>query len=106
MVNPQVILKQYEKAIQTYIDQVAQARGYDNGYTCASYFEDKNERYASDARIFKDWRSDVWVYVNQLLNQYSNAFGDNSEIPATALAGYPTPEDVIAQLPQIEWEDL
>lgn len=103
MVNPAKVIKSYEEAIQEHIDKVAQARGYDNGYTCASYFDDKNARYASDARIFKDWRSDVWVYVNQLLNQYANTFGEETEIPASALAGYPTPEDVIAQLPQIEW---
>ena len=106
MVNPAKVIKSYEEAIQEHIDKVAQARGYDNGYTCASYFDDKNARYASDARIFKDWRSDVWVYVNQLLNQYANTFGEETEIPASALAGYPTPEDVIAQLPQIEWQEL
>lgn len=106
MVNPAVVIKNYENAIQEHIDNVAKARGYDNGYTCASYFDDKNARYASDARIFKDWRSDVWVYVNQLLNQYADTFGEETEIPASALAGYPTPEDVIAQLPQIEWEEL
>lgn len=106
MVNPAEVIKKYERVIQNYIDFTAQQRGYDNGYTCASYFDDKNARYASDARIFKDWRSDVWVFVNQLLNQYANAFGENTEIPASQLAGYPTPEDVIAQLPAIEWEDL
>jgi hypothetical protein len=74
MVNPTMIIKQYEDAIQRHIDEVAQARGYDNGYTCASYYDDKNARYASDAQIFKNWRSDVWVYVNTLLNQYSSSF--------------------------------
>ena len=103
MVNPANVIKQYEEAIQRYIDTVAQARGYDNGYTCASYFDDKNARYASDARIFKDWRSDVWVYVNELLNSYQSAFDGQEEIPASALTGYPTPETVIRQLPQIEW---
>ena len=88
-------LKKYENAIQQHIDEVAQARGYDNGYTCASYFDDKNARYASDARIFKDWRSDVWVYVNQLLNAYKA--GTLQEIPSI--------KDVIAALPVIQWAE-
>lgn len=88
-------LKKYENAIQQHIDETAQARGYDNGYTCASYFDDKNARYASDARIFKDWRSDVWVYVNELLNSYKA--GTLQEIPSI--------EDVIAALPVIQWAE-
>lgn len=106
MVNTREVIKSYEDAIQNHIDFVAKARGYDNGYTCASYFEDKNARYASDAHVFKDWRSDVWVYVNQLLNSYQSAFEGEDEIPASALVGYPTPDEVIAQLPQIEWKDI
>lgn len=106
VVDPQKIIKQYEDAIQKHIDEVAQARGYDNGYTCASYFDDKNARYASDARIFKDWRSDVWVYVNQLLNQYSSQFEGVSEVPATSLGAFPTIQDIISALPTITWEEL
>ena len=88
-------LKKYENAIQHHIDEVAQGRGYDNGYTCASYYDDKNERYANDARVFKDWRSDVWVYVNELLNSYK----------AGALQTIPSITDVIDNLPTIEWID-
>ena len=102
-INPVDIIKQYEDAIQQYIDTVAQARGYDNGYTCASYFEDKNARYAADAQVFKDWRSDIWVYVNNILNQYSSAL--NGSVSTEDLSNYPTPEQIIAQLPLIEWEE-
>ena len=89
-------LKKYENAIQQYIDEVAQSRGYDNGYTCASYYGDKNRQYAKDARIFKDWRSDVWVYVNELLNSYQ----------AGTLETIPSIEEVINNLPTIEWVDI
>lgn len=102
-INPTDIIKQYQNAIQQYIDTVAQARGYDNGYTCASYFGDKNARYAADAQVFKDWRSDIWVYVNNILNQYSSAL--NGSVSAEDLSNYPTPEQIIAQLPLIEWEE-
>ena len=88
-------LKEYENEIQNHIDSVAQSRGYDNGYTCASYYDDKNERYANDAKVFKDWRSDVWVYVNELLNSWKA--GNLQEIP--------TIQNVINNLPTIEWID-
>ena len=104
-INPQLIIKGYEDAIQQHIDRVAQERGYDNGYTCASYFDDKNPRYASDAKIFKDWRSDVWVAVNQLLNSYAAAIEqveEGGEMPTNI----PTIDQIIASLPVIEWEEL
>ena len=101
------LLKQFEDAIQNHIDAVAQARGYDNGYTCASYFEDKNARYASDAQIFKDWRSDVWVAVNQILAQYQTQIaGMGGDITAADLANFPTVESIIANLPIIEWQEI
>lgn len=104
-INIPALIKSYENAIQRHIDEVAQARGYDNGYTCASYFDDKNPRYASDARIFKDWRSDVWVFVNNLLNQYAaaaQAVEEGGEMPTNI----PSIDDVIRSLPVIEWEEL
>ena len=101
------IIKQFEDAIQAHIDNVAKARGYDNGYTCASYFEDKNVRYASDAQIFKDWRSDVWVAVNQILNSYQSQIGEmGGSLTPADLANFPTVESIIAQLPVIEWQEL
>lgn len=104
-IDVQAIIKGYEDAIQNHIDNVAKARGYDNGYTCASYFEDKNARYASDAKIFKDWRSDVWVYVNQLLNQYAAA-AEQAEASGEMPSNIPSVEDIIRSLPAIEWEEL
>lgn len=92
----QVQLKRYEDAVQNHIDETAQNRGYDNGYTCASYYDDKNARYASDAKIFKDWRSDVWVYVNQLLKEWQQG----------QLEVIPTIQEVIEQLPKIQWQDI
>lgn len=105
-VNPQELIKQYEDAIQQHIDDVAKARGYDNGYTCASYFEDKNARYASDAQRFKDWRSDVWVAVNQLLNEYASQIGGMETVSPSDLQSFPSIENIIAGLPVIEWEEI
>lgn len=105
-INPQDLIKQYEDAIQNYIDQVAKGRGYDNGYTCASYFEDKNARFASDARVFKNWRSDVWVQINDLLNNYASQIGSMETVTPSDLQSFPTIETIIASLPAIEWEEI
>lgn len=96
--NPQKIIKGYEDAIQQYIDQTAQARGYDNGYTCASYFEDVNPRYASDAKRFKDWRSQVWTTANEILNNYLSNPQTPTELPSI--------ESIISNFPVIEWEEI
>lgn len=97
--NPRLIIKSYENAIQKYIDQVAQARGYDNGYTCESYYKDINPRYASDAQRFKVWRSQIWTTANQLLNNYLE---NSSQIPSQL----PSIESIIASFPIIEWEEI
>lgn len=99
-------LKQYEEAIQKHIDKVAQERGYDNGYTCASYYRDKDPQYASDAKVFKDWRSDVWVIVNNILNQYTSQFSGVENITEEDLQQYPSILQIINNLPQIEWVDV
>jgi hypothetical protein len=104
-INISALIKSYEDAIQRHIDEVAQARGYDNGYTCASYADDKNARFASDARIFKDWRSDIWVYVNNLLNQYAEAAAAAAE-SGIVPTDIPSIEDILNNLPAIEWEEL
>lgn len=97
--NVKVIIKHYEDAIQAYIDKVAQDRGYDNGYTCESYYKDINPRYASDAQRFKIWRSQIWTQANQLLNSYLN---NSLQMPSQL----PSIETIISNFPVIEWEEI
>lgn len=105
MVNIASKLQEYEDSIQQHIDRVAQERGYDNGYTCASYYKDKDPQYALDAKVFKDWRSDVWVYVNNILNQFSSGVEGVTEIPAYELSNFPSIYQIIHNLPIIQWEE-
>ena len=106
IVDPVAIIKGYEDAIQEHIDKVAQDRGYDNGYTCASYYLDKNPKFASDAKVFKDWRSDVWVIVNNILNQYTSQLSEMDEVTQNDLSQFPGVFQIIINLPKIEWIDV
>lgn len=106
VIDPIKLLKSYEDTIQQYIDRVAQDRGYDNGYTCASYYRDKNPKFASDAKVFKDWRSDVWIQVNTILNQYQSQLSNMETITKEDLTEFPIVEDIISDLPAIVWEEV
>ena len=90
--TPEEIVGCYEVAVQTYLDETAQAKGYDNTYTCLSYLSSTDETWNREAHIFNAWRDAVWRKCHELLN--------------AALAGKITPpslNDLLAQLPKIEW---
>jgi hypothetical protein len=91
-IPPEQILKEYEAKIQEFLDQTAQSRGYDNTYTCLSYLNSKNEIWYKESHIFSEWRDDVWLKTHEILNQYLKG-----EIEQ------PSIEEVIEQLPKIEW---
>lgn len=86
------IKKVYENAVQAHLDATAQTRGYDNSYTCLSYHKSTNEVWRTDSAIFNAWRDSVWNKCYEILNAF--------------MAGWieqPTIEEVIAQLPKIDW---
>lgn len=86
------ILKEYEDAVQAYLDQIAQSRDYDNTYTCLSYLNSTNETWKTESNIFNAWRDQVWEKCHEILNKVLN-----SEITQ------PTIDELINQLPKIEW---
>lgn len=88
------IIRQYEDAVQSYLDQTAQSRDYDNTYTCLSYLSSTDEVWNREAHAFNAWRDQVWRKCHEILNA---AMG--GEIPV------PTVEELIAMLPAIDWND-
>lgn len=86
------IINGYENAVQSHIDQTAQSRGYDNSYTCLSYLSSTVEVWRREANIFIAWRDQVWRKCHDVLKAFLAG-----EIPP------PTVEELIAQLPVIEW---
>lgn len=85
-------LKDYEDAVQKHLDKTAQSRGYDNTYTCLSYLESTNPTWKNESMAFLQWRDQVWITCHTILNQWQQG-----EIPQ------PTIQEVINQLPQIQW---
>lgn len=92
--TPEEIVKGYEDAIQAHLDATAQSRGYDNTYTCLSYLSSTDEKWNRESHAFNEWRDAVWTQAHEILNAF--------------IAGtieQPTIEEVIAQLPAIDWND-
>ena len=84
--------KIYENAVQAHLDATAQTRGYDNTYTCLSYLSSTDEKWKRESNAFNVWRDNVWRKAHEILN--------------AVLCGaipQPTVEEVIAQLPSIDW---
>lgn len=79
-------------AVQELLDSTAQSRGYDNGFTCASYYNSSVSTFRDEAHAYVEWRDKVWQTCYALLDSY--LAGD---IPR------PTVEDVMSKLPVISW---
>lgn len=86
------IKKVYENAVQAHLDATAQARGYDNTYTCLSYLNSTDEIWNRESNAFNAWRDSVWHKAHEILDAVMCG-----AIPK------PTIEEVIAQLPKFEW---
>lgn len=78
--------------VQELLDSTAQSRGYDNGFTCASYYNSSISTFRDEAHAYVEWRDKVWQTCYALLDSY--LAGD---IPR------PTVEDVMSKLPVISW---
>lgn len=88
------IKKVYENAVQAHLDATAQSRGYTDTYTCLSYKDSTDETWHREAWAFNAWRDSVWHKCHELLNAF--------------MAGeieQPTVDEVIEQLPKIDWND-
>lgn len=52
-------------AVQQLLDNHARSWGYDDMRSAVSYLGDPHPRFAQEALALRDWRSSVWVYVEQ-----------------------------------------
>lgn len=86
--------KVYESAVQSHLDATAQTRGYDNTYTCLSYLNSTDEQWKRESNAFNAWRDSVWRKAHEILNAFMA--GEIAQ---------PSIEEVIAQLPPIDWND-
>lgn len=92
--SAEMLLKSYENAVQNHLDATAQSRGYDNTYTCLSYLNSTDEKWKRESNAFNAWRDSVWRKAHEILNAFKAG-----EIEQ------PTIDEVISQLPEIDWND-
>lgn len=82
-------IEDYRRAVQAHLDAAAQSRLYTDGNSLATYTASTNEQWAAEAAAFVAWRDAVWLQV----------YGMWASPPDPL----PTPEGLIALLPEIVW---
>lgn len=82
----------YQRAIEAYVDSIAQARNYTNGISLAGYVNSTISQWASEAAEFIAWRDDVWLYAYTELDKVQNG-----------LRPQPTVAEFLAELPVAPW---
>lgn len=86
------IQKQLTDAVQNYMDTTVQARGYDNINSACTYANSTDHIFAAEGVACVKWRDAVWRKCYDML----------AEVKAGTRA-IPTAEEVIAELPALEW---
>lgn len=80
------LVEQTKLRISSWLDQIAQTRGYDSIVSCASYAASTEDQFRNEAAAAIAWRDAV----------YAKAY----EILANTPASVKSPDDVMALLPQ------
>lgn len=89
--TPQEQLKTIELAIEKHMDEVAQAKRYDNRDSCRLYAGYLNP-FQAEAIAYGQWVSACWVASNQA----------QSDVIA-GIRTIPTPDEAINELPAMVW---
>ena len=67
-------------AVQMYLDDAAQAKGYDNIASAVTYADEPEiKEFQKDGKSFRKWRSKVWAYYIDVTEQYDS--GQFAELP-------------------------
>lgn len=84
------IIKKFQLEVQEYMDSKAQELNYDSIFTAITYENDSNSKFASEAKAFKAWRSNVWTTCYAILDE---CLSGTREVP--------TKEELISLLPEL-----
>ena len=63
-VPPALTVADYITATQAHLDAHAQAWGYDDLKSACTYIGDPYARFAAEALALRNWRSEVWAYLD------------------------------------------
>ena len=81
-------------AVQGHLDVIAKQKNYDDALSISTYATSTDEIFASEAKKFIEYRDKCWRKCYDMLAQYLRR-----EI------ALPTPDDVLAQLPEFSWDE-
>lgn len=90
--NPPPSLDDYRRAIEALTAATAHARDYASAESIAGYVNSTVPAWAAEGQAFVAWRDAVWIYAFTELDRVTN--GEREQ---------PTIDDLIAELPVIEW---
>lgn len=90
--TPAEIQAELTKAVQAYMDAKVKERGYDGILSACSYVDTGIERFDNEGAACRAWRSAVWDKCYDIL----------AEVQAGARA-VPSAEELISELPKLEW---
>lgn len=85
----------YKDALANFINDKATERLYENGASCASYFNSTNDKWKAEARAFVPWRDSVYEYGFNYLSMVES--GDISN---------PNIYDFIKGIPAMIWPEI
>lgn len=89
------IQEQLERGIEAWMNTVVAERDYDSIDTCiARYTDSPNPKYAAEAKAVKNWNTAVWDKCWDILKEVKEG-----------KRAIPTLEEVIAELPKLDWGD-
>lgn len=86
-----IIMRRYDDAITTHLNQSAHGFGYDNHYTMIGFRGSNNPRFNAEGEAMFQYRDEVWTLAHQWLKDYSASPGNER----------PTPTEVVERLPQL-----
>jgi hypothetical protein len=85
------LLKAIEQAIEKHMDEVAQADGWDNRWSCMAR-----------AGYVKPWQAKAIKYAQWVDECWIDSFQAQADIEA-GLRAIPTPEQAVLELPEMVW---
>lgn len=93
-VRPTPTFEDFSRAIEKHVNKTATERGYSSAVSCASYVTSTIDKWAAEARVFAEWRDNLYVYAFTELEKVQSR---QIEVPAL--------DAFLTELPAIEWPE-
>lgn len=91
--HPELLQKRYEAFVEAYMDSIVQERNYNSVESCiGKYILSPNAKYRAEAEAVNQWNSECWDKCYEIL----------AEVESGKRA-IPSEQELIAELPKLEW---